>query len=1309
MNPSIANLAQEAEASPSIAKLAQLAQEGEASPSIANSSEEAEASPSIANLKQEAADEYNVLLQNFKVGVIGSHYLLLDHGSEKASKLRGLILGRAPETGATYSELWLGRLQYEVDFEKVEYDVKEGKVVKVNKTTILNNDELLNKLFRSLLVILEHRDPLEKEKFYNTGNAASTYNKHAIRALFHVGKNKKEVSMKDVVLDYTLRSKLVDVCLQRISQRCAKQQQLGKKIYSYRVTKDDAEWAYNRVIGDPTGENREYFDLSLLEFQNKFTDALSNLLKKGFLDIQAGLTKDITEETGTAAISPRGPSLRSFKVGSKRESSVCFPHASFLFQVIDNPITKQFFDKCVSSFDQLVFTKGRGGKQNANVRNASTTKDPAAIVIASKYVYGGLPAANIEVEILQIGNLIAEFQRKIIEEHFCQDGFKVTFHCNLLHTVVAAINNALYGTHNDSSALLCSEEKDYCHVAEDLWLPKRKDLQIMSLVLSNCKDKHSTNLIYTEGADDDSKKRKFLCKIPLGSCCLHFQGAGSQLPQFCHKVERTPGSRSDGKTWRLHCTMRFTLDPKTSPVEVDRRIQRDLNNQQTWETIADYDRVGVLSQTTSYYTAAEEDNEPSAGEKKRKAARDISDRDVDETAPHRALQTQVSAKGKLDSFLDLRTAPYTDRYPSVPKSMIDAMGIYRPRHIVRLGGSMAEELSAAPTLKTLFDQKRLVRLETATQSTIPLLHEVSRVLEDKGEVREFPVPGHYYNLSNISGDAGVKHDRAHPILSRKDNTDRVIIITQSYKNEAKGIMRYLQRLNDHKEEDDFFTGDFEGNIILHGSGGSPDVSGSFAPSAATASKDDPQITLPLHQPMESPMNIELQRMVWKDEVVTIYVNEAVFCGDNSNDDVTNYEESFGIVDSTADCGTCHKRQGPQFPALCAKNDPQKVRCLGTFVCSEFKIAKTKQEVVISEHKHERQGKQVYARYKLVKHVEVTFTPFMTNEDFKQLRFPGTDGNMRDSFQMVTIPYQCPHRIETEIGIGEGQQAASLESGKALFRSDVMQDFISSGGLSRYTTSVNADNGLDSADACKSESDNFDVDGEERGGSDNSDVDVDEDVKLPPNDDSARNCVKHSMSASVAEIISAVVLNNYSGALRFSRTECITAIDGKDYATPLKDDSLPALFRLHPTPMSNRALDVVTVEQRRSAIEDGLFDKCDTDPSERIKIGSVGSHLHREHLLDVLFKAVVFRFTGRPNPFRIYSMKRGKKFVLPSCDDLDDFLDFMETTIDPTSKNQTMSQWHSQQHLESIPKETKTMAGFKLFARRVKELLPTTLE
>ena len=209
-------------------------------------------------------------------------------------------------------------------------------------------------------------------------------------------------------------------------------------------------------------------------------------MANGYLDVQAGFTKSdvLDEENGVAGADK--PRVKTHNVKSQDGKE------AFHVWVIYNPISKvSLLEK---SMNEAMFTQGLGVKEKAFIRVASTTSTPAPLVIANTYLYEGVSATPMEEELIHIATTLAQFQRECIEEAIGHR-FKVTYHCNTVHTVLASLNDARYGAHSDCSKLLCSGEDEHCHVTQDLWLPKRHEMQTATLVISNATDTYSTDLV----------------------------------------------------------------------------------------------------------------------------------------------------------------------------------------------------------------------------------------------------------------------------------------------------------------------------------------------------------------------------------------------------------------------------------------------------------------------------------------------------------------------------------------------------------------------------------------------------------------------------------------------------------------------------------------------------------------------------------------------------------------------------------------------------------------------------------------------
>ena len=133
----------------------------------------------------------------------------------------------------------------------------------------------------------------------------------------------------------------------------------------------------------------------------------------------------------------------------------------------------------------------------------------------------------------------------------------------------------------------------------------------------------------------------------------------------------------------------------------------------------------------------------------------------------------------------------SDIYPNLPPDEYNLVAPYRIGPRVCLGGTMVQELSSGPMVKMMFDSNYLLHvLHTNERRSIPCLHQVPIVNQDRNTVLTLPVPRVRYRLNNICTDAGLKS----PILCVKEKTDNVVVITQSYKNDVETFRDYTKHL-----------------------------------------------------------------------------------------------------------------------------------------------------------------------------------------------------------------------------------------------------------------------------------------------------------------------------------------------------------------------------------------------------------------------------------------------------------------------------------------------------------------------------------
>ena len=784
------------------------------------------------------------------------------------------------------------------------------------------------------------------------------------------------------------------------------------------------------------------------------------------------------------------------------------------------------------------------------------------------------------------------------------------------------------------------------------------------MVFSNSKEMFSTELVYSVINNKNVIKR-----IPLGSCCLHWQGPGSQSLGIQHHVQVLPDSLGAGIFW-AHSTFRFTLDPRESPIRFNDRLSKGLktttiSDPNSW--IRDYDQRTVIDICTGFDAMVRmktvvKDSQYESGD------------DGERKANHGQGTINLYSESLSDCYDQLPREKYVLFVPSNKLAKI------------RLAGTMAQELSTGCSVKALFDAGYLVMVQPARDKVgVPLIHQIKAnmgIMDVKNSEYQMvmPVPGKRYNLSSICAEAGLIHRaRSHRIYNRKAGTQRIIVISQSYKNDYKSISNFLKRLDEREGstgKQPFFDTQFDGTIWIHGSGGSPSFPGDVPPDADINRRDDPMIVIPRSQLLHNSLNSSLMEMVMSNEVVTIYVNESMF-------------DAGMIVDD---------RKSVYNEDLC--------RCLGVFYADELVAKRDTEQDVLGVHCGDHLQKQNYARYKLAPYLRVAFKPLLLNADLDHIWSVSNTENerVRKRHKTILIPFDCNDHLEMNIPVGGVKDAASLIPGKMILRSDIIREFISSGEINKFLVSSKTEgsDGQDMDKVTKEGLPDEDSDGDspQSSGEDIGLDDVSVETAYHTNDN-----IDRGMSANVYGLVSAMVLCSVAGAFRYSK-RCFELIDEKEFARPLlKDSLLPDVFRMHPMPMPNRALDVISIGLRQECVSDGTFSRCQTTGDCRI----IYKPEYRVDLVGTAFKSTVLRFTGRLNSFLQYSRATDREALLPTIDDIQPFLSFVRSTLKRKGRVKGIPRWISEQHAHSIPKETKVYTGFAEFIVSVGRQLPRVVD
>ena len=491
----------------------------------------------------------------------------------------------------------------------------------------------------------------------------------------------------------------------------------------------------------------------------------------------------------------------------------------------------------------------------------------------------------------------------------------------------------------------------------------------------------------------------------------------------------------------------------------------------------------------------------------------------------------------------------------------------------------------------------------------------------------------------------------------------MIILSQPYKNEKDSINNFLQRLDEKDTVNqgmNFFDNNFDGTIWIHGSGGSPSFPGDVPPDADSSSKDNPMILIPMSQDISNPLNVALMKMVMLREVVTIYVNEALFEG-----------------------ATQHKKAN-------TATTQEVCRCLGVFFAHEFVGGRDSNEDVEERYCGDPVHKQKFARYMLAPYLKFAFKPLLSNTDLESIwdaeRTQTVLLGERKRKRTLQIPFNCKDHLETDIPIGGVDDAASLMPGKRILRSTIIKRFIHSNQVQKYM--IPSEQRSEVPDACGTSESKDEVDNE-----------GDNNVLLDATETYDEAVVK-KMSADIQGLVMAMTMCSVAGAYRYTGS-CFELVKGKKFARPLLEDcGLPDLFRIHPMPMPNRALDVVSIGLRAELISDGTYLRCRTSPDCRIKF----TKNNTRELVGTLFKTIILRFTGRLNSFWQYSRVANRDSMLPAISDIKGFLAFVRSTLGGKGTVKRIPRWISEQHSHSIPKETKIYTGFEYFISGIAESL-----
>jgi hypothetical protein len=504
----------------------------------------------------------------------------------------------------------------------------------------------------------------------------------------------------------------------------------------------------------------------------------------------------------------------------------------------------------------------------------------------------------MEEKILSLARFVMSFQRAYIERLYGSD-YLVTWDANLLHQVVGPITEAVYGAHNDYSALLCSRSKDNdIHIERDAYLPTRDNMQVFTIHYSNYDNmgEPCTSISYFH-----DKKRIGSCS--LGSKGIHIQGPGSQSTGIKHEVKVLDNAHQAG-IYRCICTTRLSVVARHGTTFDDSlnmgQTAKSSRTSENYRDILSHDQKMVVSRSQSrtwngpcnHDVIIEDDNiatnhvtnnslhvltnteTTDASESKRRRT------DVDPLQLER--QNSVSPTIIQDHFISLHfnTMKYLECYPNVPKQIYDTynMNRYMPQISFE---DRVRQLTTGPALLCFLRRGYKVYIKQSDGNLYPCLYEMKG-----GNDHKLLTYGRRYPSASVCADARLLHkDRVHAPIHTSELSGNIIILTHKYKQcptKIDAILVAPDRYNDTSPINfDMGLGEFNGSISIMGSGGSNKVLGNFAPTTKSR-KNDPLIVVGMGQKRTSPINKKLDDLVANNSVRAVFLNERYY-GRNTDD------------------------------------------------------------------------------------------------------------------------------------------------------------------------------------------------------------------------------------------------------------------------------------------------------------------------------------------------------------------------------------------------------------------------------------------
>jgi hypothetical protein len=1177
-----------------------------------------------------------------------------------SANIRNVLIGGTSTGTATWAELIVARAEYEVScstatFSIAKLDSTIDKLQPSTKFAIadpIDTNSIIEHLIRSSQIICSRIWSEQIQQKYIKKNSKQPQHgflsKAVIMALFgikrHQSMDQDKYALFELQLTIQKRIKLLNECITVCNVSSTK----GSSVT---ITEVIAQRAYNRIVGDPCGSKRSKLDLVVAT--KNFPIALTHAIEQFvFIDEWASIVgfdatipiknrrqKKLNGEHGKKSI------VKTYIVpyGKKKEKQ-------FWFMTIDNAFSDSFWDTWTTAIDQMRFCKGLGGKADAYVRCSSS--EPGAIfTTARKYTYKALGHTAMEETILSLARFVMKFQRAYVERLYGSD-YRVTWDANLLHHVVGPIHDAVYGAHSDFSPLLCSLNKDdSVNVHNDIYLPEREQMQVLTIYYSNhptdCAKNTTTKMRYT--FNDQS-----IGSFSMGSRGIHIQGPGSQSEGIKHASTVHTSVPKFG-VYRCICTTRLSVVPRHGKVYNDRHClsletnaYKEINNVRD---ISDHDHVGIVSKClisdSSPATISTIPGKIVHNKRKRVCNPDshqdqilptivnkISDNDKRYPCIQKSTQPSTESNMQSDESHKWTLTFLEELYPNVPSKLYDEYDTlpFVPKIAFK---DRVRQLTTWPALLFLLRAHYKVYIRKSDGQLYPCLYEIDDHLLTHGQ---------RYTMSHVCRDAQLGHnDRAHVPISTVVTSANVIVLTKRYKQCPSKIDALINAF----EQNNPTYGTYDGRITIMGSGGSHKLMGNFAPTTLST-KHDPHVLIGNGQNRSSALNKRLEQLANDQSVMAVFLNEEHY---------TSHPVS--------------KKNAPEIP---------KLLFLGyfSFFESRYTCGEPYSDVA------DEFGKPSLSdfdnlTYRLHPHLRIEGKPFIPSVQELETLTSAED----IVYQKIVID----HDDHSDIYLDCCDSVDWKSCHHSVTIDDAIKQMIEDGEIRRrhIFTQRKMDN------AKKSSEEDYHYDSDDSSYINDEDGSEDNDTHMMLTDVSGS-------SASIEEVVYSCIFNNAACAMRYNKGG-IRTIDGAPFATPLLDLALGNTLRTRPTPSSNRSLDV-NLCYLRIVLKNHPVLLQSISKRQRCNI----SKIPMDTLTDIIFQIIVLRYTGRICRFEEYRQTlmnmhnpSPQKLItgLPTRAHLTTFLDYVRLSIDASDKD-TMSDWISKQHDGAIPKHFQN--NFHSFSR-----------